>query len=64
MPLLSLQEESSKANIDYEHKSKLFFKFGKAKRVASCLLDHPSDLLFQLTQRKVFTDVYSVQFKA
>ena len=64
MLFLSLQEVSISANIDYDNKSELLFQFGKAERVASCLLDHPGDLFFQLTQRKVFTDVYSVQFKA
>ena len=51
MPLLSLQKESLIANIDYDYKSELLFKFGKAESVASCRFDHPDDFLLQLTQR-------------
>ena len=64
MLLLSLQEESIVANIDYDNKSELFLKLGAVERTACCHLDHPSDLLFHLTQTQVFIGVYSVKFEA
>ena len=51
MLLLSLQEVSHPANIDYDHKSELFLKLVTVEWVASCRFDHPDDLLLQLTQR-------------
>ena len=64
MHLLTFQEVTKFANIDYDNKSELLFKFSKAERVASCLFDHPSDLLIQLTRRIVYTGVDTVQLKA